>query len=107
MNDGVDLSNVLQEFVSQTSALTRTLDEPSDVPDLYLSRSYFCRLGRLYECFDLLIVDCYFRHVRVDCAEGIVAGLCLLGLGQCIEECGFPNIWVAHDTARCRTGPAW
>ena len=98
VQDGIRLTNVGQELITQPFALARTLDQPCDVHDLYGGGYDALGVYDLCKLIETLIGDGDHADVRLDGTEGEVGGLCLR-IGEAVEEGRLPDVWEAYDTA--------
>jgi hypothetical protein len=72
VNDSGHTSDVSKELISQAGSLRGTLDEACDVPHLDLGGDYLLWLACFVQGADLLVINTYLGHIRVDCAEWVV-----------------------------------
>ena len=98
MHDGIDLTDVAEEFVAQAFALARAFDETSDVHELDGGRYQLRGPGELRQHGEALIRHGHDAGVRLDGAEGIVGCLRLAGAGDSVKKGGFANVRKAYNT---------
>ena len=98
MHNGVALADVAQELVAQTRALTGTLHKTCDIHEFHDGRGLFIGLPDLGQLVQTLVRHGHDAAVRLDGAEGIVCGFCILGGGDGIEQSGLADIRQADDT---------
>ena len=79
MHNGVALADVAQELVAKARALTGTLYKARDIHELHDGRGLFIGLPDLGQLVQTLVRHGYDAAVRLDGAEGIVCGFCVLG----------------------------
>ena len=72
MNDGVHLTDVGQELVSQAFSFGCTLYETGDIHKLNDGRRYLLGIVEVSQELQSFIRYCHNAHVRVDGTEGIV-----------------------------------
>ena len=98
MYNGIALTDMAQELVSQTSALTGTFDQTGDIHKLHNGGGLFVCLPDLGQFVQPGIRNRNNAGVRLNGAERIVGCLSILGAGQRIEQSGFANIGQTDDT---------
>ena len=95
--DGIDLADVLEEFIAEALALGRALDEASDVDEAHGGR---CRLLRVVEFMQDLEARVWYgddADIRLDRAEREVRGLCA-GFRDGIEKRALADVRQADNT---------
>ncbi|SCJ09046.1 Uncharacterised protein [uncultured Clostridium sp.] len=98
MHNGIALADVAQELVAKARALTGTLYKARDIHELHDGRGLFIGLPDLGQLVQTLVRHGYDAAVRLDGAEGIVCGFCILGGGDGIEQSGLADVRQADDT---------
>ena len=95
--NGIDLADVLEEFIAEALALGRALDEASDVDEAHGGR---CRLLRVVEFMQDLEARVWYgddADIRLDRAEREVRGLCA-GFRDGIEKRALADVRQADNT---------
>ena len=98
MHNGVALADVAQELVAKACTLAGTLHKARDIHELHDGRGLFIGLPDLGQLVQTLVRHGYDAAVRLDGAEGIVCGFCVLGGGDGIEQSGLTDVRQADDT---------
>ena len=98
MHNGVALADVAQELVAKACTLAGTLHKARDIHELHDGRGLFVGLPDLGQLVQTLVRHGYDAAVRLDGAEGIVCGFCVLGGGDGIEQSGLADVRQADDT---------
>ncbi len=86
LDNAVAFSNVCQELVAESLALTGALHKASDVHKLDSSGHCLLGLGQICEGLEAFIWHCHNAHIGLDRAEREVRGLRLAVLAHGIEE---------------------
>ena len=97
MDDGIDLTDIGEEFISQTLALGSALDQTRDVHELDDGRSDFVRLIHLGKLVQTMVRNSNGADVRLDGTEGIVCRLCT-GIGNGIKQGALADVRQSHDS---------
>ena len=97
MGDGVDLANVLEEFIAEALALGCALDETGDVDEAHGSRRRLLRLVELMQDLEARIRYGDDADIRLDRAEREVCGLSA-GFRDGIEKRALADIRQADNT---------
>ena len=97
MDDGVSLTDVAEEFVSQSLALAGALHESGDVYNLACCRHDASRVYNLGELGESLVGHGNHAHVRFYRTEREVCSLCLCAR-KAVEKSGLSHVWESHDT---------
>ena len=97
VDDGIGLTDVTQELVSQTLAPAGALDQARDVDDLDRGGHDACGVDEFGKFVESLVGHRDDADVRLDGAEREVCRLCF-GIRQAVEQGGFAHIGQPHDT---------
>ncbi len=95
MDDGVGLTDVSQEFVSQSLTTARTLDQTRNVHDLDGRGHDTCRVHQLGQLIQALIGHGDHAHIGLDGAERKVCRL-RLGIRQAVKQGRFAHVGQPH-----------
>ena len=91
MHDRVHLADVRQEFVAQSLAVARALDEAGYVYEFDDGVGDLFGVVHFPEHFEALVGHGHHAHVGLDGAERIVLRL-RARFGYCVEQCGFAYV---------------
>jgi len=98
LDDGVNLADGGEEFVTESSALRSSFYKSGDVDKFDGGWDDLCGIGHLREFVQAVIRDGDHAHIGVDGAEGIVRSLGIASAGEGIKEGGFPDIGHSYDS---------
>ena len=96
MSDGIGLTNVRQELVTQPLALRRAGHESGDIDELHGRRQDLLRLDDVGKYLQTKIRHGNDADVRLDRAERVVLGGDL-SCRQRVKQCRFANVGQADD----------
>ena len=97
VDDGVGLTDVSEEFVSESFALACSLHESGDVYYLAGSGNDASRMNYLGKLSKSLVRYCDYAHIRLDCTEREVGCLCL-SIRKAVEKSGLAHVRESNDT---------
>ena len=97
MCDGIDLADVLEEFIAEALALGRALDEAGDIDEAHGGRRRLLRLVELMQDLEARVRYGYDADIRLDRAEREVCGLSA-GFRDGIEKRALADIRQADNT---------
>ena len=97
MDDGIRIADVREEFIPQTLALARALDQPRDIDKFDDRRRKLLRLVLISQPLQPLIRHRDHPHIRVDGAKRIIIRRDP-GIGDRIKQSRLPHIWQPDDT---------
>ena len=97
MNDHIHLTDVGEEFVSQTLAFGSAFDQTGNIHKFQDGRGDFFGMVNFCQSIQPFIGHINDAHIGIDGAEGIVGRLGLQ-VGQCVKKGALAHIGQAHDT---------
>ena len=97
VHDGVGLTDVRQELVTEALTLGGTLDETCDIDELDHRRHDLLCIIQCAQLLKTLIRYSDDADVRLDRTERVVGRLCAR-LRNCVKQCGLADIWQSDDT---------
>ena len=96
MRDGIRLTDMREELISQTLALGGARYEAGDIDETSERRRRLLRLEHLRQIIDAMIRDLYDAHIRLDGAERKIRRFCS-GFCDGIEQRALPYIRKADN----------
>ena len=97
MHNGIHLTNVAEELVSQSLALGSALDQTGNVHKFQRCRRKLVRLVHLRQLVQTAVRHGDNAHVLFNGAERVVGRFCA-GIGQRIEQGAFSHVGESHHT---------
>ena len=97
VHDGIGLTDVRQELVTEALTLGGTLDETRDIDELDHRRHDLLRIIQCAQLLETLIRHSDDTDVRLDRTERVVGRLCAR-LRNCVKQCRLADIWQSDDT---------
>ena len=91
MYNRVAFTYVGEEFVAQTLALARALDQAGNVDEFKGRVGDLFGMVHLRQLIQALVGNVHHAYIRLDSAEGIIRRLCA-GAGNGVEECAFADV---------------
>lgn len=92
VNDGVDLTDIGEEFIAKAFAFTGACDESGDIDKFDGGGDDAVGFGDFPEGFETGIGYLHDADVWVDGTEGIVGGLGFAGTGECVEKSALSDV---------------
>ena len=98
LHDGIDFTDVGEEFVAEAFAFGGSFNETGDVDELDGGRDQFFGARKLGKNGEAFIGHGHDTHIGIDGAEGVVCGFRFAGAGKGVEEGGLSHVGHSDDS---------
>jgi len=98
LEDCIDIADMREKLVSESFSFARSLDESCDINKLDGCRDHFSAIDDDSDLLEAVICDIDYPSIGFDGTKWKIGSFSCIGLGKCVKESRFTDIWETDDT---------